>query len=68
MSDSDYFIVQVDAFEGEEARIDVTDGSGHAIDAVYCIARRDKVSGVLCFVDYGYTTIRAARAAWPDAR
>lgn len=68
MSDRDYFIVQVDAFKGEHTRIDVTDGGGEPIHAVYCIAYQDDRTGVLCFVDYGYATVREARDAWPHAR
>jgi hypothetical protein len=68
MSNSYLFIVEVDAFEGEAASITVTDADGAPLRAVYCIARRDEMSGVLRFVDYGYRSISEAREAWPDAQ
>jgi len=68
MSNSAMFIVEVDAFEGETASIRVTDADGAPLRAVYCIARRDDASGVLHFVDYGYTSISEAREAWPEAQ
>ena len=61
-------IVEVDAFEGEAASIRVTDADGAPLRAVYCIARRDEASGVLHFVDYGYTSLSEAREAWPEAQ
>jgi hypothetical protein len=66
--DHELFIVAVDGFEGEAASITVTDDDGAPLHAVYCVARRDEVSGVLRFVDYGYTSISEAREAWPDAQ
>lgn len=68
MSNSYLFIVEVDAFEDESASISVTDADDAPLHAVYCVARRDEVSGVLRFVDYGYTSISEAREAWPDAQ
>jgi len=68
MTNREFFIVEVDAFEGEAASIAVTDAEGIPLRAVYCVARRDEMSGVLRFVDYGYTSISEAREAWPDAQ
>lgn len=68
MNFRELFIVEVDAFEGEAASISVTDADGAPLRAVYCVARRDEASGVLHFVDYGYTSIREAREAWPEAQ
>ena len=68
MTNRELFIVEVDAFEGEAASISVTDADGAPLRAVYCIARRDNASGVLRFVDYGYTSISEAREAWPEAQ
>jgi len=62
------FTVEVDAFEGEAASISVTDADGAPLRAVYCVARRDEASGILRFVDYGYTSISEAREAWPEAQ
>ena len=68
MTNRELFIVEVDAFEGEAASIAVADADGIPLRAVYCVARRDEMSGVLRFVDYGYTSIREAREAWPEAQ
>ncbi|AMW06293.1 hypothetical protein [Gemmatimonas phototrophica] len=68
MTDRELFIVEVDSFEGQEATISVSDADGAPLRAVYCIARRDEATGVLQFFDYGYTSIREAREAWPQAR
>jgi hypothetical protein len=63
-----YFIVEVDAFDGELSSIAVSDSTGRPIRAIYCIARRSSETGVLHFVDYGYLSIAEARAAWPEAQ
>jgi hypothetical protein len=68
MINRELFIVEVDAFEGAAASIAVTDADGIPLRAVNCIARRNEMSGVLRFVDYGYTSISEAREAWPDAQ
>lgn len=67
MSDGTYFVVEVDSFQGENSRIEISDASGAPIRALYCIATRHEKSGVLQFIDYGYESIEAARAAWPNA-
>ena len=61
------FIVAVDPFEGEQSAIILHDRTGAPLPVVYCIARQNEASGVLEFVDYGYSTIAEAREAWPDA-
>jgi hypothetical protein len=68
MTDRELFIIEVDNFEGQEATISVTDADGSPLRVVYCIARRDDATGVLQFVDYGYTSISEAREAWPQVR
>jgi hypothetical protein len=68
MTNRELFIVEVDAFEGAASSISVTDAHGAPLRAVYCIARRDEASGVLHFVDYGYTSIREAGEVWPEAQ
>lgn len=68
MADHELYIVEVDGFEGESASISVTDADGAPLPAVYCIARRNDTTGVLQFVDYGYTSLGEVRAAWPQAQ
>jgi hypothetical protein len=67
MSAREYLIVEVDGFEGERSRIELTDASGVTLRMLYCIATRNETSGVLQFVDYGYETLDEAREAWPTA-
>jgi hypothetical protein len=67
MSGRTYFIVEVDSFQGERNRIELSDTSGVPLRALYCIAVRHERSGVLQFVDYGYESIDEARVAWPHA-
>jgi hypothetical protein len=67
MSERELYIVEVDGFEGEQTRIELSASSGASIRALYCIAVRNEKTGVLQFVDYGYETLEDARAAWPDA-
>ena len=68
MTDRELFIVEVDAFEGEAAGITVSYAGGAPLRAVYCIARREEASGLLRFVDFGYTSVSEAREAWPEAQ
>ncbi|GAB1343468.1 hypothetical protein [Gemmatimonas sp.] len=68
MADHELYIVEVDNFEGEAASISVTDTNGDILPVVFCVARRNDTTGVLQFVDYGYTSLGEARAAWPQAR
>ena len=65
MTDRELFIVEVDNYEGKEASINISDADGAPLRAVYCVARREQVSGVLRFVDYGYSSLIEARRAWP---
>ena len=67
MSKRELYIVEVDGFEGERSRIELSASSGASIRALYCIAARNEKTGILQFVDYGYETLEEARAAWPDA-
>jgi hypothetical protein len=67
MSNRRHFIVEVDGFNGELNSVEVRDADGAPLSCVYCVAVQDDNSGVLRFVDYGYPTIEAARAAWPHA-
>lgn len=67
MGKRELYIVEVDGFEGERSRIELSDASGLALRALFCIATRNEKTGVLQFVDYGYETLEEARSAWPDA-
>jgi hypothetical protein len=64
-------IVEVDSFRGANGEIRVTneraaDGEGSAT-RLFCVGALGG-DGVIRFVDWGYPTPEAARAAWPDAR
>lgn len=63
-------IVEVEGFEGELGRIEITNARAEAglgrDDRLYCVAQVD-ADGIARFVDWGYATIDEARAAWPDA-
>lgn len=61
------FIVEVDGFEGQRTRIELSHVSGNPLRVLYCIAVQNEKSGVLQFVDYGYETLEKAREAWPTA-
>ena len=67
MSKRELYIVKVDGFEGERSSIELSASSGVSIRALYCIATRNEKTGILQFVDYGYETLEAALAAWPNA-
>lgn len=67
MPDRRHFIVEVDGFSGELSSVEVRDAAGAPLASVFCIAVQHNNSGVLRFVDYGYPTMEAARAAWPTA-
>ena len=64
-------IVEVDSFRGASGEIAVTnsraaEGAGSA-SRLFCVGALG-ADGVIRFVDWGYPTAEAARAAWPDAR
>lgn len=63
MNIREHFIVEVDGFEGERSRIELSDASGKPLRMLYCIATRNEASGVLQFVDYGYETLEEARSS-----
>jgi hypothetical protein len=67
MGNRTLFIVEVDGFEGERSRIELSDASGAPLRVLYCVATRNEKTGVLQFVDYGYQTLEEAREAWPNA-
>ena len=63
------FIVEVEGFEGERGAIVVeNDDVPSPQPRLYCIGLlKDDHDGVIRFVDWGYPTIKSARAAWPEA-
>ena len=63
------FVVEVEGFEGERGAIVVqNDDVPEGQPRLYCIGvLRDDRDGVIRFIDWGYPTIAAARAAWPEA-
>lgn len=69
-----HFIVEIEGFQGEESAIRVLPPNADPYDLdsateakLYGVTVADAATGVLKFVDCGYETAEAARAAWPDA-